>query len=92
MNNFIDDSYLDKLGVIKDGEYRDYISTRVLENLNTRLANRLTELLNDDQLKELLSLPEGRRIMWIENNVPNFESVVKEELDNIVDFIKSVTP
>jgi len=92
MNNLIDDSYLDKLGIIKDGEYRDYIGSRLLENLNMRLANRITEILDDNQLKELLSLPEGRRINWIENNVSGFESIVKEELDGIVAFIKSVMP
>lgn len=92
MINFIDDSYLDKLGAIKNGEYREYLGEKVLDLLNARLANRVMELLDDSQLNEMISTPDNRKMSWLEKNVPNFENIIGEELESIIVDMKAVMP
>lgn len=92
MINFIDDSYLDKLGAVKNGEYREYLGEKVLDLLNARLANRVMELLDDSQLNEMISTPDNRKMSWLEKNVPNFENIIGEELESIIVDMKAVMP
>lgn len=92
MQNIIDDSYLDRLGAIKNGEYREYLGEKVLGLLNARLANRVMELLDDFQLNEMLSTPDDYKMSWLENNVPGFENIIGEELESIIVDMKAVMP
>jgi hypothetical protein len=92
MTPLVDDSYLDKIGIIKDAEYRSYISNKVLELLNMQVANRIAEIIDENQLREMTSLPDGRKADWLENNIPDFKNFVQEELENIVTHLKAVTP
>lgn len=60
-----------------------------LEHLNTTLEERIgaeiTESLDDDKLQELLSLQENgteeQVDNWVEQNVPELEQIVKDEID-----------
>lgn len=88
----IDDSYLNKLGVVQDPEYRAYMSTQIVDLLNMRVANRVAELLDDSILNEMMSLPDGRKMSWLENNIPDFKDIVDEELKAIIDDMKAVMP
>lgn len=88
----IDDSYLNKLGVIQDPEYRAYMSTQIVDLLNMRVANRVAELLDDNILNEIMSLPDGRKMAWLESNIPDFKDIVDEELRAIIDDMKAVMP
>lgn len=92
MQNIIDNDYLDKLGVINNPGYREFISEQVVQLLNMRVANRVAEILSDEQLREMTATLDGRKMIWLENNVPNFEDIVGEELKGIVTDIQAVMP
>lgn len=92
MHNIIDDNYLNQLDVIKNGEYRDYLGGQILQLLNMRVANRVTEILDDNQVNQLMSLPEGRRMNWLQTNMENFDGIVSEELNGIITDMKAVMP
>lgn len=88
----IDDDYLDRLGVIKSSEYREHMSSRILNLLNQRLAIKLSDILTDDQLEVVNSQDEDERMDWLKNNVPDFEELVKQELEQIVVDVNAMMP
>lgn len=92
MQNIIDDNYLNQLNVIKNGEYRDYLGGRISQLLNIRVANRVTEILDDNQVDQLMSLPDDQRMNWLQTNIANFDSIVDEELNGIITDMKAVMP
>lgn len=88
----IDENYLNKLGVIQDPEYRAYMSGQIVDLLNMRVANRVAEVLDDSALNEMMSLSDGRKMSWLENNIPDFKDIVDDELKAIIDDMKAVMP
>lgn len=88
----IDDNYLDSLGIIKDAEYRQYIGEKLLSLLNMRMAIRVSEVLDDNEIQNLMSMNENRRMNWIEHNVSGFKQMIEEELSEIMRSLKAVLP
>lgn len=91
-NTFIDDAYLDQLGIMKDDQIREYMSDQMVALLNIRMANRLSEIMNDSQMNEFMSLSDDRKNWWLEQNISGYKNLIAEELRAIVSDIKAVMP
>lgn len=91
-NTFINDAYLDQLGIMKDDQIREYMSDQMVALLNIRMANRISEIMNDSQMNEFMSLSDDRKNWWLEQNISGYKNLIAEELRAIVSDIKAVMP
>lgn len=91
-NTYIDNAYLDQLGVLKDDQIRDYMGDQIVALLNIRMANRLSEIMSDAQMNEFMSLSDSRKNWWLEHNIHGYKHIISEELKAIVSDIKAVMP
>jgi hypothetical protein len=85
MQEFITKDSLLSLGINLDGQDVDSLLDHLNDTLQERVGTELTESLNDEQLKTLVELQDKATDEevgnWLEANVPEFEQIVKDEID-----------
>lgn len=85
MQEFITKESLLALGINLDGQNVDSLLDHLNDTLQERVGTELTESLNDEQLKTLVELQDKATDEevgnWLEANVPEFEQIVKDEID-----------
>ncbi|HSW91678.1 MAG TPA: DUF5663 domain-containing protein [Candidatus Saccharimonadales bacterium] len=85
MQEFITKESLLNLGINLDGQDVDSLLDHLNDTLQERVGTELTESLNDEQLKTLVELQDKATDEevgnWLEANVPEFEQIVKDEID-----------
>jgi hypothetical protein len=85
MQEFITKESLLSLGINLDGQDVDSLLDHLNDTLQERVGTELTEALNDEQLKTLVELQDKATDEevgnWLEANVPEFEQIVKDEID-----------
>jgi hypothetical protein len=85
MQEFITKESLLSLGINLDGQDVDSLLDHLNDTLQERVGTELTESLNDEQLKTLVELQDKATDEevgnWLEANVPEFEQIVKDEID-----------
>jgi hypothetical protein len=85
MQEFITKESLLALGINLDGQDIDSLLDHLNDTLQERVGTELTESLNDEQLKTLVELQDKATDeevgTWLEANVPEFEQIVKDEID-----------
>jgi hypothetical protein len=85
MQEFITKESLLSLGIDLDGQDVDSLLDHLNDTLQERVGTELTESLNDEQLKTLVELQDKATDEevgnWLEANVPEFEQIVKDEID-----------
>lgn len=95
----LDEELLKELGLDNFSEEdKDAILASIAETLQLKIGVKLVQLLGETKLEEFNKLTEeGKGIdamNYLKENVPNYEDIVKEELDalksNIKDTSKSI--
>ena len=85
MQEFITKESLLSLGINLAGQDVDSLLDHLNDTLQERVGTELTEALNDEQLKTLVDLQDKATDEevgnWLEANVPEFEQIVKDEID-----------
>lgn len=85
MQEFITKESLLSLGINLEGQDIDALLDHLNDTLQERVGTELTESLNDEQLKTLVDLQDKATDEevgnWLEANVPEFEQIVKDEID-----------
>ncbi|HEU5187054.1 MAG TPA: DUF5663 domain-containing protein [Candidatus Saccharimonadales bacterium] len=84
----LDDTFLQGLGLgAMPEEQKDAFLQHLYEELELRVGTRLSEGMNNDQLKQFESLidanDESGALNWLETNRPNYKQVVAEELEKL---------
>jgi ABC-type proline/glycine betaine transport system substrate-binding protein len=81
----IDENTLKSLGLTLSDDAKPAFIEHLLETLEERVGVAVTELLDDDELEELVTLTDGddeaTTEAWIKQHVPDYEDVVKDEFD-----------
>jgi hypothetical protein len=78
-------NFVDSLGIVEKD--KDLMIASIYQNLKIRLGLKIAEQLNDDQLKELekkYSIGDNQQAFsQLEELIPNFDSLIAQELQNI---------
>jgi hypothetical protein len=84
-HQFITQATLEALDVDLTGEDVEALLDHLNETLQERISAVITESLNDDQLKTLLTMQESASDealgTWLEENVADMQQVVQTETD-----------
>lgn len=77
-------AHLEEVGVNTDGDV-DALLAHLNETLEERVGAAITELLDDDKLKELIALQDQENDEavgeWIGENVPDLQQIAEDERD-----------
>jgi len=82
---FITEEIINELGINLNGQDIDSLLTHLNDTLAERVGTEITESLDDEQLKALLSLEETadeEKIgEWLDQNVPELKQITQDEID-----------
>jgi len=88
MDTYITEDSLKNLGINLEGKDVASLLTHLNETLEERVGAEITDALDDNQLKVLLDLQDKASDeevgAWLQANVPEFEQIVKDEIDIIL--------
>ena len=89
MQDFVTKDSLTNLGIDLTGQDVDTLLDHLNDTLQERVSTEITEALNEKQLQALVAL-QGKATdeeigTWLEANVPDFEQIVKDEIDILLD-------
>jgi len=89
MQEFITKESLLAAGIDLEGQDVESLLIEVNATLEERVGSEITESLNEAQLKTLIDMQEKATDEeigeWLSKNVPEFEQIVQEEIDTILD-------
>ncbi len=92
----LDDEFLADIGLsdITDAEKQQVLED-VRTTLEAKVGVKLIQGLSDEQVNQFNDITTGDEpqpaIDWMETNIPNYQDVVMQELDTIVEQIKNNT-
>lgn len=86
----VDDQFLSAMGLDGlEGEAKQKALDDILYTLNMRVGERVSEILNEDQLDEFEKLSddadEAQLAQWLEQNVPTYKQIIEEEAQKMKD-------
>lgn len=85
---YITQSTLETLGIDLSDQDIDALLEDLNETLQERVGTEITQSLNEDQLKELVSIQESASEeemgAWLEKNVPDMKQIVQNEIDILI--------
>ena len=89
MQDFITKESLLAAGIDLEGQDVESLLIEVNTTLEERVGSEITESLTEAQLKTLIDMQEKATDEeigeWLSKNVPEFERIVQEEIDTILD-------
>lgn len=85
MQDYITEDNLKSLGIDLEGKDVTSLLTHLNDTLEERVGAEITDALNDEQLKTLVDMQENADEAevgkWLQENVPEFEQIVQDEID-----------
>jgi len=85
MQDYITEENLKNLGIDLEGKDVASLITHLNDTLEERVGAEITDTLNDEQLKTLVDMQENADEeevgKWLQENVPEFEQIVQDEID-----------
>lgn len=93
----IDENFLEELGLgaLSAEDKQKYLNA-INETLEIRIGSRLTTQLNEDQLEQFNAMVDSDNDAdldkWLEDNAPNYNEIVAEELEMIKTEIREQGP
>jgi uncharacterized protein DUF5663 len=89
MQEFITKQMLLDAGIDLQDQDVETLLSDINQTLEERVGSEITDTLNEAQLKTLIDMQEKATDEeigeWLSKNVPNFEEIVKEEIETILD-------
>jgi hypothetical protein len=89
MQEFITKESLLAAGIDLDGQDVEALLIEINQTLEERVGSEITDSLDEAQLKTLIDMQEKATDEeigeWLSKNVPDFEQIVQEEIDTIID-------
>lgn len=90
----IDDNFLQDIGLSDlPMEEKDLLVNQIYEQLELRVGNRLADQMSDQQKEEfdtnyIQQEDQEGAMKWLQQNFPNYPSIVQEELQGLKDELK----
>jgi hypothetical protein len=85
MQDFITKETLEDVGITLVGDELTALLDHLNETLEDRVGEEIIDALEDDQLEAFMKLQESSTdeqvFAWIQQNVPDYEQIVKTETD-----------
>lgn len=85
---YITQSTLETLGIDLSGEDVDALLDDLNETLQERVGTEIAQSLNEDQLKELITLQESATEAeigdWLQKNVTDMQQIIQNEIDILI--------
>jgi len=93
----LDEELLNELGFGDfPEEEKEAILTKMMQALEMRMGMRIAEILSNEQLVEFNKLTgagkDAEAQQWLKDNVPNYEEIANEELQNYKNVILGNSP
>ncbi len=89
----IDEKLLKELGIdALPVNKREQALSNILEAVQNRVGLRIADQLDNNQLKEFDGMQSGeQKTQWLRTQVPNYDVMVREELDKVKTELKTRT-
>ncbi|OGL40714.1 hypothetical protein A3J32_03315 [Candidatus Saccharibacteria bacterium RIFCSPLOWO2_02_FULL_46_7] len=90
----VDDKFLQEMGLygLEGEEKRKYIEG-LMRVINSKVAERLAEIITEEQAKKFEKFSEDTDneeiAKWFEKNVPNYHQILLEETEKLRDKVKA---
>jgi histidinol dehydrogenase len=89
----LDDKFLNDIGLTDlSAEEKKQALDNIRVTLESRVGVKITQGLSDDQVDQFSNIissdNQNEAIIWMNKNIPNYQDIVMQELDAIIDQIK----